>query len=139
VDAGGRELWGLPKFTARIDVELAHPRIVAIVRAPSAGEEPIVLLEGSVGASVTLGAVDLVLYTLQRGELLRTIVETRGEMHSGPGHGFTLRAGCTHHAMASRLVALGLDGAHPFAVQVCREYRAILYAAAPFQASARAA
>jgi hypothetical protein len=139
VDAGGRELWGFPKFTARIDVDLAHGRTVALVHAPTAGEEPIVQLEGTVGSSVTLGAVNLVLYTLKEGRLLRTFVETRGEMHSGPGHGFTLRAGCTHHAMASRLVALGLDGAHPFAVQVCRDYRAVLNAAAPFQASARAA
>jgi Acetoacetate decarboxylase (ADC) len=138
VDAGGRELWGFPKFTAPIDVDLVQGRIVAVVQAP-AGEEPIVKLEGYVGSGVTLGAVDMILYTLKEGELLRTIVETRGQMHSGPGHGLTLRAGCTHHPMANRVVALGLDGACPFAAQVCREYRAILNAAAPFHTTAWAA
>lgn len=137
-EVGGRELWGFPKFTTEIDIDLAGDRLMAVVQAPL-GEEPIVTLEGRAGAGVTLGAMDLVFYTTKEDELLRTIVEARGPMHTGLGRGLTLRVGRADHPMASRLFALGLDGARPFAAQVCREYRAVLHAGASFQASARAA
>lgn len=131
-DVGGRELYGFPKFTTRIDVELAGDAVSAVVQAPT-GEEPILALEGRPGPGLPLGAMDLVLYTVRNGELLRTVVEARGRMHTGVGRGLTLRLGGGDHPMARRLAALGLDGARPAAAQVCLRYRAVLNEAVPFR------
>lgn len=137
-EIGGRELWGLPRFTTEIDLDLAQDEILAVVQAPL-GEAPIASLTGRLGPEVTLDAPDLVLYTVQRGQLLRTILEARGPMHTGFGRRFTLHVGRVDHPMADRLFALGLDGARPFAAQTCRDYRAVLHAGTPFGAVARAA
>jgi hypothetical protein len=137
-DAAGRELWGFPKFVTEIDLDVAHDEVMAVVQAPI-GEEPILVLSGRLGLDLTLDAMDLVLYTPGPNEVLRTIVEARGPMHTGFGRGLTLRVGRAAHPMADRLLALGLDEARPFAVQVCREYRAVLRAGEPFRGIARAA
>jgi acetoacetate decarboxylase len=137
-DAAGRELWGFPKFVTEIDLDVAHDEVLAAVQAPI-GEEPILVLSGRLGLDVTLDAMDLVLYSVGRKELLRSLVEARGPMHTGFGGRLTLSAGRAVHPMADRLLSLGLDGARPFAVQVCREYRAVLHAGQPFGGVARAA
>jgi acetoacetate decarboxylase len=129
-DVAGRELWGFPKFVAAIDVE-AHPRRVrAEVRALATGE-PIAVLEGVPGAGVSLPALDLVVYTARAGELLRTLIETRGAMRTGSGGDLRLRSGPADHPMARRLAALGLDGARPVAAQICTRYRSLLPAGVP--------
>jgi hypothetical protein len=99
------------------------------------------VLEGHAGPGVPLPAIDLVLYTMRDGELLRTVVEAQGGMHTGLGlgRGLVLRAGHADHPMAARVAALGLDGARPLAGQVCRAYRAVLNAPAPFLPVAGAA
>ncbi len=132
-DAAGREIWGFPKLLTAIDVETA-PGISAVVQAPE-GEEPIVLLEGHAGPALALRAVDLVTYTVHEGAILRTVLESRGWMHTGLGRGVTLRIGDAEHPMGRRLLALGLGGARPFALQVCRRYRGALNAPAPFAAA----
>jgi hypothetical protein len=137
-DVAGREIWGFPKFVTQIDLDVAGEELVAVAQAPM-GEEQLLTLSGRLGAEVTLDAMDLVLYTTQRNELLRTFVEARGPMHSGFGRGLTLRVGRGGHPMSDRLFALGLDGARPFAVQVCRDYRAALLAGEPFRGAACAA
>ena len=137
-EAGGLELYGFPKFTTRIDVELRGGDVRACVQAP-VGEEPIVRLEGREGPGVVLGAMDLVLYSVLEGEILRTVVEARGRMHTGLGRGLVLRVGGADHPMAQRLAALGLDGARAITAQVCDAYRAVLNAPAPFHAAERRA
>lgn len=137
-DAGGRELYGFPKFTTRIDAELRGGEVRACVQAPL-GEEPIVRLEGGAGPGVALGAMDLVCYTVRDGAVCRALVEARGRMHTGLGRGLTLRVGGANHPMAERLARLGLDGVHPIAAQVCEAYRAVLHAAEPFHRAERRA
>jgi hypothetical protein len=136
-DVGGRELWGFPKFVTEIGVDV-DAGIRVVVCAPE-GEAPIAMLEGRAGPGFPLVATDPVLYTVRAGELLRTLVEARGRMHTALGHGLTLRVGGADAPMARRLCALGLDGARPFAAQLCRHYRAVLHAAVPFHASAERA
>jgi hypothetical protein len=131
-DAGGREIWGFPRLLTAIDVETA-PRISVVVQAPE-GEEPILVLEGRAGPWLALRAMDLVLYTVRDGALLRTVLESRGWMQTGLGRAITLRIGDAEHAMAHRLLSLGLGGARPFALQVCRSFRGVLNSPAPFAA-----
>ena len=137
-DVGGRELWGFPKFVTEIGVEDADDGIKVVVCAPE-GEEPVAVLEGRIGPGLPLGAMNLVFYTVSAGKVLRTMVEARGRMHTALGRGLTLRVGGADVPMARRLRALGLDGAQPFAAQMCRHYRAVLHAAAPFHDAAERA
>jgi acetoacetate decarboxylase len=134
----GREVWDLPRFTTEIDLDLDHDELVAVVQAPL-GEEPIAILSGRAGIEVTLDARNMVLYTSNARGLQRVLLEARGPMHTGFGRTFSLRVGRVDHPMANHLFALGLDGARPFAVQVCRDYRAVLNGAAAVAAPSRAA
>ncbi len=138
-NAGGRELWGFPKFVTAIEVDLATDHVRAVARVPGV-EEAIVTLEGRPGWGISLGAVDPVVYTIRNGELLRTVLEARGRMHVSRGRELTLRIGQVDHPMARRLRTLGLDSAHPMAVQLCLHYQVVLPAGEPFRVStARAA
>lgn len=138
-DVGGRELYGFPKFVTELGVTLRGDEVHVVVGAP-VGEAPILTLEGHAGPGVPLGAMDLVLYTVRGGELLRTVVEAKGRMHTGLGRGLALRAGGAVHPMTQRLAALGLDGARPFAAQVCPRFQAVLHGGVAFRAPhARAA
>lgn len=134
-DVAGRELFGLPKFVTELDVEVRDDGARVVVQAP-AGEEPILTLEGRTGPGVALRAMDLVLYTQIDGALHRTLVETRGRMHTSLGRGLVLRAGGADHPMAARLRALGLAEARPFAAQTCLAYQAVLNEPMPFPVEA---
>lgn len=136
-DAAGRELWGFPKFTTDIDLEVRPHVVRGVVGAPT-GEEPILTVEGLPGLGLPLPAMDLVLYPVLAGRLLRTVVNARGRMHTSLGRAVTVRVGLGSHPMADRLAALGLADAHPIAVQVCTHYEAMLHAGEPL-ATARAA
>ena len=131
-NAGGRELYGLAKFETDIVVELAEAQVNAVVLAPT-GEGPSVALEGRLAAGIPVGTMDLVVYSVLDRELLRTVVEARGRLHTGLGRALTLHVGGSDHPMARRLAALGLDGARPFVAQVCLEYRAVLNAPTAFR------
>lgn len=131
-DVAGRELWGFPKFTTKIDVRVGDPSVHVAVHGPEGGP-PIVTLEGHAGSGISLGALDLVCYTVRGGEVCRTLVEGSGRMHTGLGRGLVARVGASDHPMARRLRALGLDGARPMSAQVCGAYRAVLHAAEPFR------
>ncbi len=133
-EVAGRELYGFPKFVTGIAVEPAPDALRVVVQAPS-GEEPILTLEGKLGPALALGAMDLVLYTVRSGELLRTVVEARGRMQTGFGRGLTLRTGGASHPMVERLKALGLDEARAFAAQACGAFRSVLHVPAAFEAA----
>jgi hypothetical protein len=137
-DAAGRELFGLPKFESEIAFELGAGSARVVVQAPT-GEEPVLALEGHPGPGVVLGSMDLVLYTELGGALHRSLVETRGRMHTSLGRGLVLRTGGADHPMARRLRALGLDGARPFAAQVCTRWQAVLNEPMPFAVASRKA
>lgn len=131
-DVAGRELFGFPKFVTSIDVA-ASDGLRVVVSAPT-GEEPILVFEGHGGPGVMVPAMDLVVYTVLDGTLLRTLVEMRGWMHTGLGRGLALHVGDVEHPMGARLAALGLDGDRPFATQICRRARLVLNAGVPFRA-----
>ena len=75
--------------------------------------------------------MDLVLYTLHGGRVLRTVAYARGRTHVSLGGGLTLRLGRGVHPMADRLAALGLADAHPAAAQSCTHFQLVLDAGEP--------
>src|SRR5690606_18742683 len=111
--AAGREAWGLPKFITPIDFELRGREFRGSVRDPQ-GDHPIVTLEGKGGLGVPGPLLDLALYSVRDGELLRTLVNTRGGGCNRLGG--SLRVSIdpqSRHPMAERLRQLGLEGARP--------------------------
>jgi acetoacetate decarboxylase len=134
--AAGREIWSLPKFVTAIEVGLGIGRARCSVEAPGTGER-LVSVEGAVGRGIRLPSLDYVLYSVRSGATLRTLVEIRGPIHTSLGGGLTVRVAGSS-PMASRLTALGLDGARPRLVQACRRGQMVLHAAEPV-AQARAA
>jgi hypothetical protein len=137
--ANGRELWGFPRFVTRIDLDVdpdVHD-VRGVVHAPS-GDEPILVLEGRVGPALRVPAMDLVLYSVLGGRVLRTVANARGRTYLAPGARLALRVGRGTHAMADRLEALGLAEAHPIAAELCTRYQLVVNAGEPI-ALARAA
>jgi hypothetical protein len=111
-NAAGRELWGYPKFVTRIPFRLEHARFDGAVLDPDGAGE-ICRLTGRLGAGVPAPPLSLMTYSRRDGALVRAHVDVRGLVRLGAGGALTLSVGASHHPMAERLRALGLDGAGP--------------------------
>jgi len=135
-DAAGRELWGMPKFVTAIDLDLGSDRVRGAVEAPGGGE-PILVLEGTPGRGFVLPALDYVIYSMRGGESLRTMLNSKGRMHTSLGGDLRVKVGSSS-PMSSHLAALGLDGARPSLAQLCHHGQAVLQAGEPL-VQARAA
>jgi acetoacetate decarboxylase len=134
--AAGRELWGFPKFVASIDLRVG-PDVVRGAVSAGAGDDPIVVLEGHAGRGAAVPATDIVLYSVHRGEALRTVVNTRGRVRTSTGGDLVVRVG-GGAPMSGRIAALGLDGARASLTQVCHHAEMVFHPGAPL-AHARAA
>lgn len=114
--AAGREAWGLPKFVTPIDFALRGREFRGSVRDPE-GDHPIVTLEGKGGLGVPGPLLDLSLYSVRDGKLLRTLVNTRGGATCMLGGGMRVTIDPqSGHPMAQRLRQLGLQNARSFFV-----------------------
>jgi hypothetical protein len=116
--SAGREIWGFPKFVTPISFALKGRCFRGTVTDPGNGSE-LLCLEGNAGFVGIRGPLlDLTLYSRhQEGQLLRTLVNTRGgaQVASGGSLRLTFNATSTH-PMVARLQALGLQGAQPWGV-----------------------
>jgi hypothetical protein len=124
-NAGGREIWGYPKFVTEIPLHFGRGEFAGRVLDP-AGGEPILALSGSYGPGISLPGMDLLLYSELKGRRLRTVVDVKGRFHTTSGRGMRLEVGRSRHGMAERLRALGLEGARPLLVQVCSDFKSRL-------------
>ncbi len=124
--AAGREMWGFPKFVAEIPLQFEKGSVSAAVLAPEK-QEPIVSMNGRLGAGIPLPGMDLVLYSNKDDRLLRTEVITSGWLRTSPGNGLRVETGPGTHPMADNLRRLGLNGASPFSCQLTHRFRSRLY------------
>lgn len=111
--AAGKEVWGLPKFVTDIDFKLQgnnfHGRI-----GSSEKDGPIFTLEGKGGFGGTGPLLDLPIYSIRQGSLLRALVNTRGGCKYMLGGSVRVRINRqSTHPMSQRLAGLGLDNAKP--------------------------
>jgi hypothetical protein len=114
--SAGREVWGFPKFVTPISFDLRGRRFHGTVTDPKDGSE-LLCLEGSAGLGVRGPLLNLALYSRNQGQLLRTLVNTRGGSQVATGGSLRLRFNAAStHPMAARLEALGLQGARPWCV-----------------------
>jgi hypothetical protein len=130
--AAGREIWGYPKFVTPIAFRLDGSGFHGAVTDPQQGAEaPLLALAGRPGPAVASPWLDLVVYSRHEGRLLRTLVNTRGGGLAGLGGSLRLAVSAgSAHPMATRLRALGLQGAKPFAVMQTRRLQLRLNAGA---------
>ena len=111
--AGGRELWGYPKFVTNIEFSLQGNRFDGSVTDPDSGEA-LVRLCGNAGFGIPGPLLDLVLYSRHEGKTLRTLVNTRGGAKVCLPGSMHVEVSDSAHPMAQRLRTLGLDHAKPF-------------------------
>lgn len=111
--AAGREIWGYPKFITPIDFSLQGGRFDGAVTDPTDGN-PMLTVRGKAGLTVPGPLMDLVLYSPHQGQMLRTLVNTRGGARLGLAGSIMLEvSNSSQHPMAQHLVALGLRHAQP--------------------------
>jgi len=106
-------------------------RFLGTVTNPADGGE-MVRLEGRAGLGIPGPLLDLTLYSRHEGQLLRTLVNTRGgaRLACGGSMRLTVNTG-TAHPMAVRLDTLGLQGAQPWCVAYSNRLQLRLNAGAP--------
>lgn len=131
-NAGGRELWGYPKFVAPIPFRLDRKSFESSVTDPD-GNGDIFTLSGRLLPSVPAPPMSLVLYSHHQGNVLRATVNVRGRMNLRPGGGLQLHVGKSTHRMARNLRDLGLDGARPALVLDTHRFQSRLNAGAPIE------
>lgn len=126
-NAGGRELWGYPKFVTAIDVALRDRSLACTVHDPD-GPGTILRLEGSLGPGLRAPSLPLLTYSVLDDRLLRTTVDVRGGMRAHAGRGLRLDVGTSYHPMADTLRDLGLDEAAPALVLTSTSFQSRLNA-----------
>ena len=110
--AAGREIWGYPKFVTPISFSLQGNRFDGAVTDPDTGKD-LVRLSGNAGLGMQGPLLDLVLYSRHNGQMLRTLVNTRGGARLCLPGSVRIKVSDSKHPMAQRLNALGLNDAKP--------------------------
>ncbi|MBI3382619.1 MAG: acetoacetate decarboxylase family protein [Aquabacterium sp.] len=129
--AAGHDCWGYPKIIVPIDFQLRDRDLECTVRSED-GKDLLCRLSGRVGWGVKMSAPNLMTYTLFKGQLLRTVINTRGRMRHGLGGDVSLHCdGGGNHPLSARLRDLGLHGATPLMVQTIQGMHAILPSGMP--------
>lgn len=114
-NAAGREIWGFPKFVTDIPFVLKGREVSCQVMAPGTAL-PVMTLSGQMGPSIPGMPLSLTLISCHRGALWRSTVNVRGDTRLALPGSVRLEVGGGGHAMAERLVALGLDKARSLAL-----------------------
>lgn len=128
-NAGGRELWGYPKFVTPISFHLDAKGFTSTVMDPDQSGT-IFTLSGKLLPALPAPPMSLVLYSHHGGSLLRTTVNVRGRVNARPGRSLSLELGESTHRMADDLRDLGLDGARPLIVLDTHRFQSRLNAGA---------
>lgn len=110
--AAGRDIWSYPKFVAPIDFSLQSGRFDGAVRDPAGGES-ICSLSGTIGAGIPAPLIDLVLYSVHQGDMLRTLVNIRAQGRMCLPGSVRVQVGASKHRMAERMRAMGLQDTKP--------------------------
>lgn len=132
--AAGREVWGLPKFVTPIEFNLQGRHFSGRVQDPE-GDYSIVTLEGEGTLGIPGPLLDLSLYSVLDGSIMRALVNTRGGSKIMLGGSMRLQIHkASGHPMAARLRQLGLHGAKPLVVCVSSTLQLRLNAGAPVPA-----
>ncbi|MGA2285586.1 MAG: acetoacetate decarboxylase family protein [Dehalococcoidia bacterium] len=128
--AGGREIWGYPKFLTQIPSQLSPDQFKFAVLDPDT-QEPIVDVKGELGPGLGGRPFDMVTFGNFQDKIIRTVVEVDGKIKHRRCKRIEVKVAPTTHRMAENLRALGLDKAKPFAVMTSDYLRTKLNAGTP--------
>jgi hypothetical protein len=121
----GREIWGYNKFVTGIDVKSEGRTFSTVLR--DSGHEIIGALEGRRGASIPAPATDILTFSLDQGQLIKTVIRVLTPSFASSGDGFLFKVGPSSHPMANNLRKLALDGARPALVHYTNTFQALLF------------
>jgi hypothetical protein len=121
----GREIWGFNKFVTAIDIECNGKKFSTTLCDPDGA--PLLTLEGTRGASVSMPPADVLTFSLLAGRSVKTLVRVVTPFQVSSGEAFVLRLGQSRHPLADNLRALGLDAAHPVLVQHADPFQSLLF------------
>ncbi|GAA2624995.1 acetoacetate decarboxylase family protein [Actinomadura fulvescens] len=116
------EVWGFPAFAAQVTATFGKGRLTAAIRRDG---QTLLTLAGRLGPWAPAPATDLVCYSLQEGQGLRSLVNAHGLQRAHPASNLRLTA-TPGHPMTDRVHALGLDRARPILALVAPSYQARL-------------
>jgi Acetoacetate decarboxylase (ADC) len=113
--AGGREIWGYPKFLTQITSEVSPERFRFAVLDPET-QEPIVDVKAEVGRGFSAKPFAMITFGNFQDKILRTVVDADGRVRHCRCKGVEVKVADTKHRMAENIRALGLDTAKPFSI-----------------------
>jgi len=110
--AAGRDIWNYPKFVTPIQFSLQAGQFTGAVHNP-AGGEPICTLQGRTGLGVSASLINLILYSVRQGKMLRTLINIRAKGRMCLPGSMRLHINPSEHPMAKRMIAMGWQDAKP--------------------------
>jgi Acetoacetate decarboxylase (ADC) len=133
-EAGGKEIWGYPKFVTSIAFDLDGRRFRGVVDDPDL-KEPLVTLEGNsglVGTGPLLSTASFISHTTQQGVPLRIRSDVDARFAVSLGFSGPVKVNeRSQHRMARNLLEVGLQAKKPFLTMHCEKARMILNEGVP--------
>lgn len=129
--AGGREIWGFPKFVTELPITLAGDRFEARVLDPDGSLIMEFSGERGYGVGDELPGTDVVAFSIKDGQLLRTRIRTRYHGQVSGGGTLKVTIGNSGHRMTENLRHLGLDQLTPKLFQTTDHFQSLLYPGEP--------
>lgn len=115
--AGGRELWGYPKFVTRLPFKFQETGFEFGALYPGS-DESIVSVKAELGKSKGFGmrGFDLVTYSNLNDKILRTVINIEARYRMYTKRPVVIKVSPEHHRLADNFRDLGLDRTQPFMI-----------------------
>ncbi|MCP4132114.1 MAG: acetoacetate decarboxylase family protein [bacterium] len=115
-NAGGREIYGYPKFVTDIPFSLTPKTFDGAVLDPDTGKNIFSIAGPLSRMGVSFPAIDIVTYTNHKGQQLRTNITTDAKAKYSLFPNMRLKVGESNHRMAKNMRDLGLDNKRPLSI-----------------------
>ncbi len=130
--AGGRGLWGYPKFVTMLPFKFSETGFEFGAADPSTGESIVsVKADLSKGKGMTTRGFDLVTYSNLHDSILKTVVNVDVKYKTYLNKPAEIKVGPAKHRMTDNLKDLGLDHIPPFVIQTTDSFRSRLNSGEP--------
>ncbi len=125
--AGGREIWGYPKFVTSLPFKFSETGFEFSALDPDSGQS-IVSVKVDLGKAKGINArgFDLVTYSNLNDWILKTVVNVDVKYKTYLNRPAEIKIGPAKHRMTDNLRDLGLNSAQPFVIQTTDAFRSRL-------------
>ncbi len=123
--AGGREIWGYPKFLTNIPFKLSKDDFEFSAPDPASGES-IIKVKADTRRGVNTKGFDLITYSNLNNEILKTTINVDAKYRASLNRPAEIKIGPAKHRMADNLRDLGIDVAQPFFTLSCETFHSRL-------------